>query len=69
MDATYDPVESYWVGKTVRIVKGAFANEVGTIVRVDRRNPDTFNDGCTYWVELSRNFRIACKWGKFDSII
>ena len=69
MDATYDPVESPWVGKTVRVLKGVFADQVGTIVRVDRRNPDTFNDGPTYWIELGPNFRVACKLGTFDNVI
>ena len=69
MDATYIPVESPWVGKTVRVLRGLFANETGPIVHVDCRNPDTFNDGPTYWIELGPNFRVACKLGEFDSVI
>ena len=68
MAATYVDVDSPWLGETVRITEHTFANEVGTIVRVERRNPDTFNDGCTYWIELSPNFRVGCKWAEFDSI-
>ena len=69
MAATYVDVDSPWLGETVRIKEGVHANETGPIVRVERRNPDTFNDGCTYWVELSPNFCVGLKWAQFDSIL
>ena len=68
MPANYVDVDSTWIGEIVRITKHAFVNRIGTIVRVERPNPDTFNDGCTYWIELSPNFRVGCKWAEFDSI-
>ena len=68
MNATYVSVDSPWLGTTVRIKEGLFANRTGPIVRVERRNPDTFNDGCTYWIELSTNFRVGCKWAEFEPI-
>ena len=68
MTANYVSVDSPWIGTTVRITERAFVNEVGTIVRVERRNPDTFNDGLTYYIQLSPNFPLRCKWAEFEPI-
>ncbi len=66
----YVPVDSPWLNRTVRITKtsGPHGNDVGPIVKVDRRHPDTYHDGCTYWVELTPNYRVGCKWGDFQPV-